>query len=480
MYQTVLMGSNIALKLYQRQDKIAGQALLLVKSWEDRLTVNRSARGGRVSEIAAVNAAAGHRPVRVTPEVFALLQQARRVSLYRGSCFNFAIGPIVKAWNIGFAQANVPPPTKIAALLPLCDPRAVILDSADCSVFLPQCGMALDLGAIAKGFIADCVKNFLQKSGVKTALINLGGNIHSLGAPKTADKADEAGARQQNWLVGLQKPFGGRHDLLGVIHMANKSVVTSGIYERYFIGGGPQEPGAGRAYAAALAAALPAEAGPGRIKAEKAAKEAAATARKPGCNSSKAAALVAGEPPAGAAAKTIITRAENAPPALPKYDAGLERMIAAGQAASEAPQAAPPMAAAPGRPPPAGEQQPDSGKTAFYHHIFDPRTGCPLHNDLLSVTVISDKSVDGEIGTSLLYGFGLSKALDFCRSGQALDSLLYAIKGSGSAGEPEAALSGAEAIFVTKDRRIIIPQARSFRFELRDNSYQLAEGVAAA
>jgi len=419
MYQTVLMGSNIALKLYQRQDKIAGQALLLVKSWEDRLTVNRSARGGRVSEIAAVNAAAGQRPVRVTSEVFALLQQARRVSLYHGSCFNFAIGPIVKAWNIGFAQANVPPPAKIAALLPLCDPRAVILDSADCSVFLPQCGMALDLGAIAKGFIADCVKDFLQKSGVKTALINLGGNIHSLGAPVTVNKVGEAGALRQNWAVGLQKPFGGRHDLLGLIHMADKSVVTSGIYERYFIGGGPQEPGAGRAYAAALAAALPAEAGPGRIKVEKAAKEAAATARKPGCNGRKAAALAA------------------------------------------------------------GEQQPGSGKAAFYHHIFDPRTGCPLHNDLLSVTVISDKSVDGEIGTSLLYGFGLSKALDFCRSGQALDSLLYAVKGSGSAGEPEAALSEAEAIFVTKDRRIIIPQARSFRFELRDNSYQLAEGAAA-
>jgi len=475
------MGSNIALKLYQRQDKIAGQALRLVKQWEDRLTVNRSARGGRVSEIAAVNAAAGHRPVRVTPEVFALLQQAQSASLYRGSCFNFAIGPVVKAWNIGFAQANVPPPAAIAALLPLCDPRAVILNSADCSVFLPQWGMALDLGAIAKGFIADCVKDFLQKSGINAALINLGGNIHSLGAPVTADKVGEAGALRQNWAVGLQKPFGGRHDLLGVIHMADKSVVTSGIYERYFIGGGPQEPGGGRAYAAALVAALPAKAGPGRIKAEKAAKEAAATALKPGCNGSKTAAPdAAGEPPAGAAAKTIITRAESAPPALPEYGAGLERMIAAGQAASEAPQAVPAMAAASGRLPPAGEQQQGGSKAAFYHHIFDPRTGCPLHNDLLSVTVISDKSVDGEIGSSLLYGFGLSKALDFCRSGQALDSLLYAVKGSGSAGEPEAALSGAEAIFVTKDRRIIIPQARSFRFELRDNSYQLAEGVAAA
>ncbi|WP_150212850.1 FAD:protein FMN transferase [Candidatus Tokpelaia sp.] len=444
-YQTVLMGSDIVLKFYERQDIIARQAFLLIKNWEDRLTVNRCAGSGSVSEIAAVNAAAGQRPVKVKPEVFALLQQAQKVGLYEGSCFNFAIGPIVKAWNIGFARAHIPLPAEIAALLPLSNPHAVILNAGDCSVFLPQRGMALDLGAIAKGFIADCVKSFLQKSGVKAALINLGGNIHSLGAPKAALPAGESDKGLKNWRVGLQKPFASRHNVLGLIHMAGKSVVTSGIYERYFMSGGDEQKN-NRDYAAAMAAAIQTGARPDRAEEEKAVIEAAARGRAREHSSGGRMAEIAvpavfGERQLAAAVKPALHSLESLPSAKRQSD----------------------------------------GKAAFYHHIFDPCTGYPLHNDLMSVTIISDKSVDGEIWTSLLYGFGLEKALKFLRhranSGRRPDSEKGNEPGSVASSIP---LPAIEAIFVTKDKRIIIPKAESFRFELLDKSYQLIEGDTAA
>jgi len=440
----MLMGSDIVLKFYERQDIIAKQAFLLIKNWEDRLTVNRCAGSGSVSEIAAINAAAGQRPVSVSREVFVLLQQAQKAGFYEGSCFNFAIGPIVKAWNIGFARAHIPPPAAIAALLPLSNPHAVMLNAGDCSVFLPQRGMALDLGAIAKGFIADCVKSFLQKSGVKAALINLGGNIHSLGAPKAAAPAGEGDKGLKSWIIGLQKPFASRHNVLGLIHMADKSVVTSGIYERYFISGGGDEQKDNRDYAAAMAAAMQAGARPDRVE----------------------------------AAKAAIEEVEAAQQMAPKYGSGAGRMaeIVAPAACGKRQVAAAAEPALPGWERSAEEKQQGSRKAAFYHHIFDPRTGYPLHNDLISVTAISDKSVDGEIWTSLLYGFGLEKALKFLRhsalSGRRPDSE----KGNGLAAiVSPAPLPAIEAIFVTKDKRIIIPKAESFRFELLDKSYQLVE-----
>ncbi len=97
------------------------------------------------------------------------------VSEDRNHPFNIAIGPLVKAWRIGFKDAKVPSREEIGTKLKLVDPSQVILDEYQCSVYLNHVGMEIDLGAIAKGYFADQVKRELVSAGVENGFISLGG-----------------------------------------------------------------------------------------------------------------------------------------------------------------------------------------------------------------------------------------------------------------------------------------------------------------
>ncbi len=183
-YSAVLMGSPILLKLCSHDEAMASRVFQLIKRYEDLLTVNRAE-----SQVMDINHAAGRHPVTVSRPVFQLIQCAKAASMVRDSAFNLAIGPLVKLWRIGFHGHSVPDAADIRARLALTRPQEVILDEATCSVFLQQPGMELDLGAIAKGYIADRVRDFLRQQQVEKALINLGGNVHTLG----------------EWAIGLKK-----------------------------------------------------------------------------------------------------------------------------------------------------------------------------------------------------------------------------------------------------------------------------------
>ena len=99
-----------------------------------------------------------------------------------------------------------------------------MIDINDEGVMLPK-GMSIDLGAIAKGYISDRIADLLYENGVKSAIVNLGGNVRTLGA-----KPDGS-----NWRIGIQDPEGVRDQtIVGVVSLENSSVVTSGIYERGF------------------------------------------------------------------------------------------------------------------------------------------------------------------------------------------------------------------------------------------------------
>ena len=215
-YSAVLMGSPILLKLFSHDDALASRVFRLIKQYEDLLTVNRAH-----SQVMDINHAAGQHPVSVSRPVFDLIRCAKAASLLKDSAFNLAIGPLVKRWKIGFQGDSVPPADEIAALLAITDPHEVVLDERNGSVFLARRGMEIDLGAIAKGYIADRVRDYLHKEGTDLGLINLGGNIQTLGSP------------EGGWSVGLKKPFAA-DELIGALAVENMSVVTSGTYERFF------------------------------------------------------------------------------------------------------------------------------------------------------------------------------------------------------------------------------------------------------
>jgi thiamine biosynthesis lipoprotein len=113
---------------------------------------------------------------------------------------------------------------EITAALALIDWRDVELNRQGKTVFLKRQGMKLDLGAIAKGYAADEAVKIAAEAGVKRAVIDLGGNIFAYGEKQGG----------QPWRVGLQDPREGRGEYLGILDVKNKTVVTSGVYERFF------------------------------------------------------------------------------------------------------------------------------------------------------------------------------------------------------------------------------------------------------
>ena len=156
-------------------------------------------------------------------------------------------------------------------------------------------GMKIDLGALAKGYSADCIATFLKSQGVTDALIDLGGNILTVG---------QHPVKQQPWRIGIQNPVEKRGQHLLVLSVKDKSIVTSGIYERHL-----------------------------------------------------------------------------------EVD---------GQS---------------------------------FHHIFDSETGYPVETDLASITIISDRSVDGEIWTTRLFGESPASILNTVESLPGIDTLLVSQSG---------------------------------------------------
>lgn len=177
------------------------------------------------SELGQVNQAAGSCPVSVHPDLFELAQVGKEHSCASGSLLNIAIGPLVQSWRIGFSDAKVPDDQEIQQLLKIIDPENIILDKDAQTIFLTKRGMKIDLGALAKGYIADRVIDYLKKEAVTSALINLGGNLVVWGpAPRRLDG---------EWRIGIQNPNKTRGDSQIILKVSNQSVVTSGIYERH-------------------------------------------------------------------------------------------------------------------------------------------------------------------------------------------------------------------------------------------------------
>jgi thiamine biosynthesis lipoprotein len=189
------------------------------------------------SELSLINAAAGIAPVPVSPELMTVLEKARYFAEASGGAFDPTVGPLVKLWGIGSdgpEEASPPDPEKIAEALGLINWRNLILDRSPGTAFLAGQGMSLDLGAIAKGYAADELVRILREAGLNRAIIDLGGNIYALGVrvPKSS------GEKDLPWRIGIQNPLDDRGVYTGIVELKDCSVVTSGVYERFFIHNG--------------------------------------------------------------------------------------------------------------------------------------------------------------------------------------------------------------------------------------------------
>jgi len=309
------LGTVCSVSIYDagREDAI-DDSFALIKELENRISRNIA-----TSEISEINRNAGVAPVKVSADVFYLLEIAVGFGTLSGGLFDLTIEPVVSLWGIGTPDAAVPSEAKLKDAVSKVDYRKLVLNGKNSTAYLPEKGESLDLGGVAKGYIADCVKEQLEGAGVSGGILDLGGNIVVFG--KKPDGSD--------FRVGIQDPFMVRGTTLGVVSISSGSVVTSGIYERYFESDGKQ-----------------------------------------------------------------------------------------------------------------------------YHHIFDVRTGYPVDNDLVGVSVITADSASGDALSTTLFALGLEAGLAFVES------------------DPKV-----EAVFITKEKEIVLSSGLKDNFELKDKSFKIRGAI---
>ena len=157
----------------------------------------------------------------LTGKASSLMEQALEICRRTDGALDLSIYPIVRAWGFTTGSYQVPDEAEIQALLPLVDYRKIQYDAADGDVTLPE-GMEIDLGSVAKGYAGQLVAQMLREHGVQSALLNLGGNVQTVGAKPDGSP----------WQIGIKDPQG--EDAMMVLSVEDQAVVTSGGYERYF------------------------------------------------------------------------------------------------------------------------------------------------------------------------------------------------------------------------------------------------------
>ena len=216
----ILFDTVVTITLYgPGQEELLDSCFALGREYEQLFS-----RTIETSEISQINAPKGQ-PVVVSDDTAALIEAGLYYSELSGGAFDITIAPLSSLWAFGEEDASVPEPEAIEEALSHVGYQQVHLDGS--TVWLDDPEAALDLGAIAKGFIADKMKEYLLSQDVSSAIIDLGGNVLTIGCRPDGEA----------YRIGIQRPFAEQYELTGILPVEDSSVVTSGVYERYFYEG---------------------------------------------------------------------------------------------------------------------------------------------------------------------------------------------------------------------------------------------------
>ncbi|MFL0194532.1 FAD:protein FMN transferase [Clostridium sp. WILCCON 0269] len=306
-----MLGTICTITVYDKKtNTVIDKAFNRIKEIENKMSVNKLG-----TELDAVADSAGKNFVKVSDDTFYVLQKGKYYSQKSSGSFDITIGPLVKLWGIGTDHAKLPSQQEIDEKKSLVNYKDLILDEQNKKVMLAKPGMSLDLGGIAKGYSADEAARILKENGVKHAIVNLGGNVVVI----------NNNVNGRPWKIGIQNPFETTGEVMGTVEVTNKTIVTSGIYERYF---------------------------------EK------------------------------------------------------------------------------------------NGKK--YHHILNPFTGYPMDNNLASVTLVTNVSIDADAMTKNIFYLGVDKGIKYVKTIQGLD-----------------------AIFITKNKEVYITEGLKDNFNISNSSFKL-------
>ncbi|OQX57629.1 hypothetical protein B5M50_05505, partial [candidate division KSB1 bacterium 4484_219] len=219
----LMMGTYVSISVYDG-DKSNVQVQQAVEKAFERMRQIELKTSAQIheSELAKLNRAAGLRPMKVSADLYQVLQQAVKIGELSRGAFDVTIGVETDLWNFDPDNPTIPTKEEIDKLLPLVNFRLISLE--DSSVYLPFPGMKINLGGIAKGFAVDAAISVLQQNGVTDALVDAGGDLRTIASAWTAGK-------RRVWIRHPRKSDG----FFGYFPLDSGSVATSGDYQQYLI-----------------------------------------------------------------------------------------------------------------------------------------------------------------------------------------------------------------------------------------------------
>lgn len=212
-------------------DAVISDAFSLCTYYEN--TLSRTVEG---SDVWNVNHAGGE-PVVCDAETINVVKLGIRYGDLSGGRFDITIGPVSDLWNFNGTDASeeaLPDEAELAEALSHVDYQTVVVDEEASTVQLLDAEAMIDLGGIAKGYIADRVCELLREEGVTGAIVSLGGNIACVGGKPEEYYGFTAGdASYKNFTIGIESPYSDMTSIVGSSQVYDGTMVTSGIYERY-------------------------------------------------------------------------------------------------------------------------------------------------------------------------------------------------------------------------------------------------------
>ena len=177
------------------------------------------------SETNLINFAAGIEPVKVSEEVFRLIQRSIRISEITQGAFDITYGSVDKSlWNFNTNMVQLPDARTAKRMVRLINYRNIILDENNHTVFLKELGMRIGFGGIGKGYAAERAKKILRDAGVQSGIVNASGDLTTWGFQPDG----------KPWSIGIVNPnFSGK--IFSYLDVTDMAVATSGNYEKFIM-----------------------------------------------------------------------------------------------------------------------------------------------------------------------------------------------------------------------------------------------------
>lgn len=187
-----------------------------------------------INNIKTINDNAGIKPVKVDRKIIDLLLFSKKWYKNTDGKLNIALGAVLKIWHkhreeglADEANATLPNMEELKEAKKHTDINKVIIDETNSTVFLEDPQMSLDVGGVGKGYATEQVCLNAAKNGFTSGLISVGGNVRAIGSK---------GSQQEMWNVGVQNPDKeSDKNTLDIVYISDMSLVSSGVYERYYI-----------------------------------------------------------------------------------------------------------------------------------------------------------------------------------------------------------------------------------------------------